>query len=53
MEDSKLEEVTRTLQNQLIIQDDLDKAGKESLMIGFISIGLLEKMMLELLENRE
>ena len=39
MEDSKLGEVTRTLEDLLIIQDDLEKSGEESLMIEFTSIG--------------
>jgi len=35
MEDSKLGEVTRTLEDLLIIQDDLEKSGEELFMIRF------------------
>lgn len=35
MEDSKLGEVTRTLEDLLIIQDDLEKSGEEPLMTRF------------------
>lgn len=35
MEDSKLGEVTRTLEDLLITQDDLEKSVEEPLMIRF------------------
>lgn len=52
MEDSKLGEVTRTLEGLFIIQGDLEQSGEESLMVRFTSIHWVDlRMRFEQLAN--